>query len=261
MQVRRTNPVTGTSERLGVVGKDFTIMQNEEQVDFLRALLDQSGAFIETAGALRGGRQVFVTAKLPESMLIGGVDQVDLYVAILNGHDGSMALRALATPIRIVCANTQTMALNHAHQSWSRRHTAGLEASVAEAREVLALSWKFNQAFEAEAQKLIQTSITDWQFEELIADVFGEPEDGDTVRQANRKAERLNTLRDLYFDSPTQDGIRGTRWGALQAIGEYEDHHAKVKATDDDREIRRALRAVDGAGVTVKNRAFALLRV
>ena len=47
---------------------------------------------LETAGALRGGRETFVTMRLPESMIFDGKDgsrdRTDFYLAALNSHDG-----------------------------------------------------------------------------------------------------------------------------------------------------------------------------
>ena len=57
----------------------------------LNHLVDASGASFDTAGSLRGGRQVFVTMCLPETILIGGVDELDLFIAALNSHDGNSA--------------------------------------------------------------------------------------------------------------------------------------------------------------------------
>lgn len=258
----RTNPITGKTEVWSPVGKNYVHVQNEEQVAFLQALVDESGAFIETAGALKGGRQVFFTCKMPETMLIGGVDRIDLYLAALNGHDGSMAFRGIATPVRIVCANTQHAALQSAVQSWSRRHTTNAKASIEEARKSLQLTFTYAEAFEAEAERMIQQAMTDAAFESIIEKVFGKPDEAkDSDLQQRRKIERLDVVRGLFHDAETQANIRGTNWAAYQAIGEYEDWFAKVRGADEDKDARRALRAVDGKGVQVKERAFDLLRI
>lgn len=120
----RTNPKTGTKDVLGVVGEAYTPIQNEAHADLLNALVDQSGAHFETAGALRGGRQVFITMKAPNTMQIGGRDAVDLYLVALNSHDGTSSFRLLVSPVRVVCANTQAAAIAAAKSSYKIRHTA-----------------------------------------------------------------------------------------------------------------------------------------
>jgi hypothetical protein len=104
----RTNPFTGAPEALGVVGGGYTPLQNEDHAEFLNLLADESGAIFDTAGSLRGGRQVFITMQLPGSLTVDGTDRVDLNIAALNSHDGTSAFRIPVTPVPFVCANTQS---------------------------------------------------------------------------------------------------------------------------------------------------------
>ena len=96
--------------------------------------------------------------KLPKTMVFdgrdGSQDRTVFYLAALNSHDGSSAWRALLTPVRIVCANTQSAAIGSAKASFSIRHTGGAKASIAEARAALKLTWRYIDAFEAEAAAL-----------------------------------------------------------------------------------------------------------
>jgi Domain of unknown function (DUF932) len=122
----RTNPINGKLDILSVVGSKYEPVQNEASCGLLDALVDQSGgAHFETAGALRGGREIFVTMKLPSTVVFdgkdGSKDRTDFYLAALNSH-GSSAFRFLVTPIRIVCANTQTAAIGSAKASLAIRH-------------------------------------------------------------------------------------------------------------------------------------------
>ena len=92
-------------------------------------MTDESGAFLDTAGSMRGGADVFVTMRLPKTMLVGGVDELDVNIAILNNHTGDRAITGLITPTRIVCANTQRAALANATASFKIRHTDGARRS------------------------------------------------------------------------------------------------------------------------------------
>jgi phage/plasmid-like protein (TIGR03299 family) len=148
----RTNPINGRIDVLGVVGSKYEPVQNEASCELLDALVDESGgAHYETAGALRGGRETFVTMKLPNSMVFDGIDgskdRTDFYLAALNSHDGSSKFRFLVTPVRIVCANTQAAALGSAKASWGIRHTGGARAAISEARNALKLSWRYVESF------------------------------------------------------------------------------------------------------------------
>jgi phage/plasmid-like protein (TIGR03299 family) len=99
----RTNPTTGATDYLGVVGTGYTPVQNEACAELLDLLIDASGGHFETAGSLHGGRRIFVTLKLPQGISVAGFDHLDLYLALSTSHDGSTALRVDATPVRVVC--------------------------------------------------------------------------------------------------------------------------------------------------------------
>ena len=81
---------------LGVVGTKYEPVQNEASCAVLDAITDESGAHFETAGALKGGRETFVTMKLPKTMTFegrdGSADTTEWYLAALNSHDAYLPL-------------------------------------------------------------------------------------------------------------------------------------------------------------------------
>lgn len=227
----RTSPFTGETEALGVVGDGYTPLQNEDHAEFLNLLVDESGAVFETAGSLRGGRQVFITMQLPEAITIGDTDRVDLNIAALNSHDGSSAFRLLTTPVRVVCANTQTAALRDHHSSISIRHTRNAKAAVQAARDALGLTFAYVDAFQAEAERMINTTMVEAEFNALIDSVYGEANPSASERTRRTEARRRTALHGLFADAETQAGIRETAWAGYQAISEYVDHFAPVRTT------------------------------
>lgn len=259
----RTSPWTGDDEVLGVVGSRYHVIQNEEHTALLDTLLDQSGAELETAGALRGGREVFVCMKLPEYLSIGDTDQVDMYISALNSHDGSSPFRLLVSPIRVVCANTQAAAIRHARSSFSIRHTAGAKGQIAVAREALGLTFRYMEAFQEEAERMIQQSITDAEFGRIIRILFPQPEITARPSTQQRWDRTMDSLTWLHQDAATNANIRGTRWAAYQAVTEHIDHFAATsrRAEGVTPEQARATRALAAPAIALKERAFDLLRV
>ncbi len=263
----RTNPVTGVEEVIGlatghagIMGDTYTPFQNEALVDYLQAMTDESGAFLDTAGSMRAGADVFVTMKLPTMMLVGGVDELDVNIAVLNNHTGNRAITGLITPTRIVCANTQRAALGNATSSFKIRHTANAGGRVQEAREAPGLAWTYVAEFEIEAEKMIQAALSEAAFRTTCDNIWKPLTDTATGRSKTIAANRSAALDRLFADAATNAAIRGTRWAGYQAITEYLDHAAPVAGkTSHDKAINRALRSVDGSVVALKEKAFALL--
>ena len=107
-----------TGEVLGIVSDEYEVVDNRDAFRFLDALIGSDMHF-ETAGSLWGGRRVWCLARLPEYVELGG-DLSATYIYVANSHDGSMAVTAAVTPIRIVCANTLGAALRQAEHGVAR---------------------------------------------------------------------------------------------------------------------------------------------
>lgn len=252
----RSNIDTGETEYLGVVGEDYTPVQNEQVAEMLDRLVDAAGgAHFETAGSLRGGRRVFVTMKLPKGMRIAGVDDMDLYLAATTSHDGTAGLRVDATPVRIVCANTDRAALAATKGFYVFRHTTNVHSQIAQAREAMGLMWDYFDEFQRAAERMINESLSMGQFEQVVEQLWPLPDDASESTKRNHR-QRQAALRYLIRDADTQKAIRGTRWAGFQAVTEYLDHYAPAKTIE-----LRANRAVAGPGAELKSRAFELLSV
>ena len=126
----------------GAVGTDYTIVQNVVAFDFLDKVLGEGLFKIETAGALGNGEVIFVTAKVPGHIKLGktGNDIVDKYIVFTTSHDGSTPVRAMLTPIRVVCANTLNMALNNNSNSFTVKHTKNAQKKIDKGLELMGLS-------------------------------------------------------------------------------------------------------------------------
>jgi phage/plasmid-like protein (TIGR03299 family) len=261
----RVNPWTGereafVSDGLGTaVGRSYVPVQNEENVDVLQAVIDETGATIDTAGSLNDGKNVFVTMKLPEAITVAGTDQHDLYIAGLNSHDGTGAYTLLVTPVRIVCANTQNYALRNFVNKHTIRHTKSATQKIAKAREALGLTFKYIEEFEQEAERMIETAMTDAEFVAIVNQLWV-PDNEPSKRGATIAKLRNDQLMQLFADAETQANVRLTRWAGLQAVTEYVDHFASVRSGGKDDAVQRAERSIIGSQ-NVRQDAFNLFSV
>ena len=95
---------------LGIVSDRYKVVQNEEAFQFTDDLLGK-GVTYETAGALQGGKKVWMLARIPHRYIIAG-DEIAPYLVVMNSHDGSSGIKVAMTPIRVVCQNTLNLALD-----------------------------------------------------------------------------------------------------------------------------------------------------
>lgn len=240
--VLRTNPVTKAPEVLGDVGEGYRIVQNEEHAGFLNTLVDESSAHFETAGALNGGRQVFITMKLPGHIKVGGVDKVENYISAINSHDGSMSFTLMISPVRVVCRNTLNMAFRNRSNILRIPHTSGVATALqSRARQALDISFEYLENFQEEAEKLINTTMTQTRFEAIIEKEFGVSDDASQAA-TTRAEKKIAEITELFADAQTQDGIRDTAWAGFNALTEWADHFSPTRG--DDRDTSRAVKAL-----------------
>lgn len=253
--VVRTNPDTGRPQYMGDVGTSHHIIQNEEHAGLLNALVDESGANFEMAGELDGGRKVFIAMKLPGHINVGGVDPVENSLLAINSHDGSMSFTLAVLPVRYACSNV----LNTLHGGMSNlirvRHTSGAQNGlVAKAREALDITFKYLDSFQEQAEQLINTTMTQAQFEAIVEREFG-PEEDASPAAITRAEKKVEQMQELFAEAQTQEGIRDTAWAGFNALAEWNDHFAPTRG--EDRETARAAKAI--LDPSFKNRALQLM--
>ena len=124
-----------TEDILGVVGKDYEVVQNVDAFSFFDSIVGGDGIQFETAGALGKGERIFITAKLPDYMIIGKDDFIEQYLFLTTSHDGYGSITAAFTPVRIVCNNTLNAALRSCSNSIKIRHTANARERLDQAHK------------------------------------------------------------------------------------------------------------------------------
>jgi phage/plasmid-like protein (TIGR03299 family) len=229
--VTRTNPFDRSQKDiLGVVGERYRILQNEELFDFGDALLDGGGRW-ETAGSIKGGRQVFGSLALERETILdpsGVSDKVSTYLLVNTSHDGSIAIQASVTPVRVVCANTLNLALGSGvgrnrsvKQSYKIRHTQTASGKIQAAREALGLANVYMDEFDKVAQEMIQKQITQDKFLDIVLKAYPRPEE-DKKGAVSKWNTKVELIEDIYTGD-FNHMIAGTAWGALNAMTERID--------------------------------------
>ena len=226
--VLRTNPFDSGTDVLSVVGSRYKVVQNEELFAFADNILDgDESCKWESAGSLKKGKVVFGSLTVPRTMVLdpqGANDETKLYLIVWTSHDGSVAVQAAITPVRVVCQNTLNLAMRNAKQSFKIRHTQSVEGRIQVARETLGLALGYFDEFEKEAQALYSQSITDAEFSNLIRTIYPKPEK-DSKGALKKWENKVVLLDDLYHNSPTNANIKGTKWGAFNALTERLDYY------------------------------------
>ena len=248
----RTSPVTGDPDPLAIVGLNYKPIQNEDAFAFGENILDIGGAHVETAGSLHGGRTTWVLFATEDITVPGTSDVLHTYLLVATTHDGTSSVTVKFTSIRVVCANTLGLALGQAAAPVYRvRHVgSGVVGRVADARAALDLAHRGADALADIAGEWAKVDVNEKEFTRITERLFPLPHDP-TPRQQKANATRRELLGHLYLHSPTQNAVRGTAWGVLQAAVEMADWYGRG-SNDGARMALRQIGSLSAGGFKAK---------
>ncbi|KRT15964.1 alpha/beta hydrolase [Pedobacter ginsenosidimutans] len=231
-----------TEQVLGVVGKDYEIVQNVHAFDFFDSIVGGSGGILyETAGALGKGERIFITAKLPDYIRVGRNDLIEKYLFLTTSHDGYGSITAAFTPTRIVCNNTLNAAMRNKTNCIRLKHTANVQDRLKVAHQLLGLTNRLANELEEVFNHWSRVRITDSQVKQLIGLAMSPNRETSEALKAGR-FEDLSTLytntvekvMEYAFSSPTQqeETTKGTLFGAYNAVTGYFQNAKSYKDTE-----------------------------
>ena len=217
---------TDTLEPLGVVGKDYQILQNIEAFDFLDSLVGD--AKFETAGLYGNGAKSFITMSTEPMKILD--DEFAPYILFTNSFDGSGAVRVMFTPIRVFCSNALVRAIKNATNKLSIRHSSNLQSRLDNARYVLLNNTNYLNALKAESEKLAVTPFSTEAFEALARQLFPVNKEDSELIQVRNEAQVEALLR-AYRQDDLQN-FNNTAYKVVQAVADFESHKPAFRQTN-----------------------------
>lgn len=245
-----------TQKVLGVVGKQYTIVQNRDAFSFFDFALGERAATIESVGVIGDGARVFAVAKLPDTVEIVPGDPVEHFILLVTSHDGSSSLQAVFTPTRLLCQNMLAATLKVAKQCVRLKHTKHVNESIKVAHTVLHQEKFYWQKIQGAFRYMATKDADEARLKEVLEEMF--PARIDSETQQEYVASQTQEARDrvtALFDGEAlgADKAGHTDWGIYNAITYYIDHERN------NRVGTRWESSVFGTGVAMRQRAFDIL--
>lgn len=243
-----------TGQSFGRVTGRYKITQNIECFDFLDNLAGNAITY-ETAGAIEGGKRVFLSTKLKnfDHKILG--DEMEYYLFLSNSHDGKGAIRIAITPVRLVCSNVLNLALKQASRSWSAVHSSLLATKMEEAKNTLFMAESYVNALQEEADLLSQVIVPMDTFRFVSESLF--PITKEMPDRQKRNNEELKSELEMRYNFDDIKKFNGTGWGVIQAVSDLVGHRKPQRETDTYQEKNFA-KIIDGHNLFDK--AYGLIK-
>ena len=215
---------------LGIVSDRYKIVQNTEAFEFTDAIVGETEDGVvkyETAGSLCGGKRIWLLAKMPTQKVLD--DDVDPYMFFANSHDGTGAIKVGMTPVRIVCNNTLSLALNTAKRSWSTKHIGNMQSKLEEAKLCLQMASVYMTNLDIEADRLANAKLHEEEIEKILDEMF--PVDDKTTER--KKSNILQFKQNFWkaYDMPDITKFGSSAWRGVNAISDVITHAAPTRNT------------------------------
>jgi phage/plasmid-like protein (TIGR03299 family) len=238
-----------TGAPLSVMKGRYEIIQNSEAFSFFDSIVGQGRACYETAGALRGGRQIWILAKYNGDLEVNG-DKTKMYCLLVSSHDGSMALSCQWVSVRVVCSNTLSLALGSKQNCIKIRHTAGWQNKDQEAKRVLGLTDDYFANMRESLAKLQDHSMSQEQMNDFARLLYPAKDESNVPTRTNNMRD---TTSNLFNRGLGNHGAN--RWDALNAVSDFADHHMSIRGNNST----RLESSVMGSAAALKQKAYDLL--
>ena len=244
-----------TKMPLSVVSDRYKPVQPLEVLEFFRDLVEENGFKIHTAGTLRGGKRMWALAETGKYGEVCKGDGVGGFLLLSTSCDRTLATTARFTTVRVVCNNTLSMAMANTANTISFSHIQKFDHEAVKAK--LAMSVDSFGGF-MQMAKYLQSQqmnvVASENFLKKLISGVSQIKDPDYDVRNNRAFKKILDL----FDSEAKglNLVGHTKWGMLNAVTEYYDHHNPARSND-----ARLDSAWFGTGESIKNKATELLLV
>jgi len=213
---------TDSNQVLGIVGRKYFPLQNDQALSFFDVLVDRREAIYHTAGLIQNGSKTWLLAKLPGYLRIGpSRDPIEKYVLLYNSHDGSSNVRCKLTSIRVSCSNTLSVALNGSDQEVKIRHTASATEKLATASSLLGITNHLYEQLGLIFNNMAERRATPKKIQEFLHELVP---DNDDAESKTRTRNIRDSILQIHNTDPLSVQHRNTVFGLVNSVSEYYDH-------------------------------------
>ena len=267
---------------LGVVGMQYKLIQNSKVFSPFDSIFKDAVEIVR-AGELRGGKAVFIQAKVPGNIVLGKgkeKDETERYLFMYTTHDGSGTCQVIPTTHRMWCENMLPLILSNKEEEFTVqiRHSGDIEGEFLKAEELLKLSLVRFDEF-AETARALHEVDGDKLFKSYMEELFPNPL-AKTKKEASRAmveamdtilGEKRAKLEENYVavQSPQRrNAIAGVNmfyreekgksaWNLFQAATSYANHGRKLRVgSKGSTQEKRMQTLLLGDAATFMNRAY-----
>ena len=245
--------ITSEGEAIGVVGDKYQIIGIEDMIQLAETIITQHGTGrIVSTGTLHGRQDFFMDLYLGQEFRNQN-DVLKAYIGLTNNSIGSRKFCAGAHTNRIVCANTQRIALSEmsTERCLKVKHTISAFTRLSEAKRILGIACASFEKADTEMQAMVAKQLTDTEVYNFYSKIMpsevlpsmraGQDAEAyeavcDQIDRANRKSDRIKSqwFQGLHYERRELGVSTPNLWLAMNSVTKWVQHERQVKGGSGD---------------------------
>lgn len=212
-----------TNQVLGIHTESYVPYQNEELLELLYKISQQSGLVLHTGGCFKGGEKVWFQLKSNDLNL--GNDTIRGYVSGFNSFDGRTSLAFGNSSVTVSCMNTFWRGY---HQVQTKlRHSAMMKPRIEEILRDIDKVLNEEKTMFNEIQQMGNKTL-DPKVQELITKMLFDIEQTERLDAPELSTNKKNKLERFNYDLGIELGQKGQNlWGLFSGVTRYTTHSMK----------------------------------
>jgi phage/plasmid-like protein (TIGR03299 family) len=210
-----------TNDVLSVRSNSYHPYQNEQLIELLDKVSNQTGLQIHKGGEFKKGARVYVQLKSNDLTL--GNDKIEGFLTGINSFDGSTSLAFGPSNITISCQNSFFAAFSQIDTKI--RHTSGMEIKIDE------ICRRLEGTLEDERRLFNQiVELSETRFDDIIKDrvtrkLFDIKPEVNLRDEEQVSSRKSNQLSKFYVDLRGELAQKGDNlWGLFSGVTKYTTH-------------------------------------
>ena len=206
---------------LGIHSNGYVPYQNDQMMELLFKVSQQTGLDVHRGGLFGGGRKVFVQLKSNDLTL--GTDRIEGYVTGINSFDGSTSLSFGPSSKTISCQNTFFGVYKDLDSKV--RHTKNMELKIDDiCRQIEGVVQEETNVF-GSIVKMSETRFDDIIKDRVIKSLFNIDRNVDIKDVDSLSTVTQNKLSRFYIDLNGEIQEKGDNiWGLFSGVTKYTTH-------------------------------------
>jgi len=224
-----------TGECINSVKEGYTVSQNDEVVELVLEGMQGFGELsVSKAGALNGGRKVFIQLGI-EGMSLVGDERIKRYVTVIDSNDGSTGLSVGIGELVMSCQN-QFFKFYKSGQS-KLRHTASLTQRIKEIPFLIEQALSQSLILTETYKQFQSTPVSKALADEMVKHILGFDRTMSIKTEAELSTRSLNAMETLYDHITKETNQKGMNlFGLFSGVTSWTTHEKSAPRRENGRE-------------------------